>query len=108
MAANEVVSRRAERKAAVQAKRDARWQKRYDKAPVKRQARMDAAKAKKAERVAKRQARKDARAERKGLKTSMKEKRNDPGMLDADREFFKANAKQRNMSLRDYYAKYVK
>lgn len=108
MAANEVVSRRAERKAAVQAKRDARWQKRYDKAPVKRQARMDATKARKAARLAKRGERIAKRDERKGLLTSMKEKRNDPGMLDADREFFKANAKQRNMSLRDYYAKYVK
>jgi hypothetical protein len=61
-----------------------------------------------AARFAKRDVRKTARAERKGLTTSMKEKRTDSKYTDDDRKFFLLNAKQRNMSLKDYYAKYVK
>jgi hypothetical protein len=111
MAVNNVISeRRAERKAAAAAKRQANWQKRYDKAPAKRQERMDTAAARKAERIAKRDARKTARDERKaerGTFKDMKEKRTDSKYTDDDRMFFMQNAKQRNMTLKAYYNKYV-
>jgi hypothetical protein len=113
MAVNNVVSeRRAERKAAAEAKREANWQKRYDKAPAKRQERMDTAKSRKTERIAKRDARKAERLERRATRkedtAGMKEKRNLTSYTDDDRMFFLQNAKQRNMTLKAYYAKYVK
>jgi hypothetical protein len=112
MAVNNVISeRRAERKAAVAAKREANWQKRYDKAPARRQERMDTAKTRKAERIAKRDERKSARLERRATRkedtAGLKEKRNRTSFTDDDRMFFMQNAKQRNMTLKAYYAKYV-
>jgi hypothetical protein len=114
MAVNNTADRAAERKAARVAKRDARRQARYDRGSDKLKARIDAAKEKKAartaarnERIATRKRTLATKKAEKGTFAGMKEKRNWSGYSKADKHFFKINAQQRGMTLKDYYKKYV-
>jgi len=101
----ERIRNREERKAAAKAKQEANWQKRYDKANPKQQERMTARKEKRDARIA---AREERRAQNQGLKEDMIIKRQQGIYTDDDKAFFIANAKMRNMPLKEYYAKYVK
>jgi hypothetical protein len=110
MAVNNTADRKAERVA----KREARWQARYDRGNDKVKARMSTAKEKKTarvsarnERIATRKRTIDTKKEGRGTMAAMAEKRQWTGYSAADKHFFKINAQQRGMLLKDYYKKYV-